>query len=481
MTKRAITLAILTAMLASLAACGGEAGSVDTTAAAGEGDTTTAAPVIEFEPADADYKGEKFIIAENDVGDWMQSAFVEEQNGEVLNDSIHERNRIVEDLYNVDIVGYKIEGNRNGQDLSSIKNIILAGDDEFDVAYIPGQLTSKIFTEPDFVVPLSDIDTMDLSHSWWAQNSVEAMTFKGKTLSATGDMIVTTTGSTTITFFNKKLAEQFKIDVYDVARQGKFTFDYAYETGKKAQADLDGDTKVDVHKDRFGFCTEALNIMQFVNQGGESLIKKDADGVPSCSLDTPGAMEIVQRYMQVIDDTTTVIAVQDERIKEGGPAGVFKRDGMFFWITNLQRMNFARGFECEFGMIPFPKWEESEEYTAPLSGFWDSWLMVPATNTELDKAGHVCDALGYYSQQLVTPAFVEVSVTTKALRDDESAEMLAMVLNNKTCDAGMYFDWGYWMLYRMVQSHNPNLASELASNIETINESIDSFVKALDD
>ncbi|MBE6611644.1 MAG: hypothetical protein E7632_04035 [Ruminococcaceae bacterium] len=478
MTKNAIILMILTSMLASLAACGGS-GAVDTTAAS-DAETTPAETAPAFTPADADYNGEPFIIAENDVGDWMQSAFIEEQNGDVLNDSIYERNRIVEELYNVDIKGCKIEGGRNSQDLSSLKNTILAGDDEFDVAYIPGQLTSKIFTEPDFLVPLSDIDTLDLTNEWWAEKSVEAMTFKGKTLSATGDMIVTTNGSATITFFNKELAEIHNIDMYDVVRQGKFTIDYAHETGKLAQADLDGDTVVNVDRDSFGFCTEALNIMQFINQAGESLVKKDADGVPTSSLDSPRVMDIVQHYIDIIDDTDSVIAMQDGRFKEGGPNVLINRNALFFWITNLQRMNMARTFEADFGVIPFPKWEESEEYTAPLSGFWDSWLMVPATNTELDKAGHICEALGYYGRELVTPAFIETAVTTKALRDDESAEMLEMVLGNLSCDAGIYFDWGYWMLYRMVQNHNGNLASELAKNISAINASIESFTAALD-
>ena len=95
MTKHTISLMLLVAMLASLAACGGETGSTDTTEADTAAPETTAAP-SEFEPVTADYKGEKFIIAENDVGDWMQSAFIEEQNGEVLNDSIYDRNRAVE-------------------------------------------------------------------------------------------------------------------------------------------------------------------------------------------------------------------------------------------------------------------------------------------------------------------------------------------------------------------------------------------------
>lgn len=475
MQRKLTAYLLVCAMLAALTACGeSQPSGTDTT----DGETSSA-PVetSEFVPANVKYGGVDFVIAENDVGDWMQSAFITEQNGEVLNDSIYERNRIVEELYDVNIKGYKIDGYRSDQNLSQIKNSVLAGDKEFDIAYIPGQLTSKLFTEPDFLVPLSEIDTIDLSHSWWAQGSVEAMTFFGKTVSATGDMIVSTDGSATVTFFNKTLADQYKIDVYDVVRQGKFTFDWVYQTGQLAQSDLNGDTKIDTADDRFGFIVESLNLIHMISSAGEKLARTNQNGEPELTINSK-VIDIAQRYVEVINDTDTVISVQDYRIKSGGPASVFNPGRAFFWITNLQRMNAARSFEVDFGMVPFPKWEESDEYIAPMNGYWDSWLMVPATNDELDRTGNIVEALGYYSKELVTPAFIETSVTTKALRDDESAEMLQMVLPKMSFDAGLYFDWGYSQFIQIATKHTSDVVSLIDSERPAIEASIADFIKA---
>ena len=481
MKKKVVSIALLCALLASVG-CGSSDGGADTptgTTAPSGSDATTTQPeeTSEFQAADVKYSGKDFIIAENDIGDWMQSAFITEENGDVLNDSIYKRNSIVEDLYGINLKGYKIEGGRNSQDLASIKNTILAGDKEFDIAYIPGQLCKNILSDPQYLIPLSDLDTIDLSHSWWAQNSVEEMTFGGKTVSATGDMIVTTTGSTTVTFFNKTLAEQYNLDIYNTVREGKFTLDYVYNTGKTVSADLNGDAKRDADNDRFGLIVESLNLMHTVNTAGEKLITKDSEGYPVCNVGSSAIVDIVQKYVSIIDDTDNVISVQDGRITDGGPAGVFNSDRAMFWYTNLQRMKAARSFDAEFGLVPLPKYDESDEYIGPVGGYWDSWLMIPATQDDTDYVGNVVEALGYYSQQYVTPAFIETSVTTKTLRDDDSAEMLEIVLANRSFDAGMYFGWGYDQLIGTAVDHNPNFASLIAADKSKIDASIAEFVK----
>ena len=113
-----------------------------------------------------------------------------------------------------------------------------------------------------------------------------------------------------------------------------------------------------------------------------------------------------------------------------------------------------------------------------MNGYWDSWLMVPATNDELDRTGNIVEALGYYSKELVTPAFIETSVTTKALRDDESAEMLQMVLPKMSFDAGLYFDWGYSQFTQIATKHTSDVVSLIDSERPAIEASIADFIKA---
>lgn len=481
MKTRFTALALLIAIISALASCGetGNAATQTTTASATASDTTQAPETSEFTASKEDYGGIDFIIAENDVGDWMQSAFITEENGDILNDSIYKRNQAVNELYNIKIKGYKIQGNRNSQQLTELTQSILAGDKEFDVAYIPGQLTPVILNNPDYLVPLSDVETLDLSHSWWDKGSVDAMTIKGKTIIATGDLIVSTTGASTITIFNKNVAEKYKLDMYSLVREGKFTLDKAHELANTVKSDINGDSKYDPLVDTYGLCFESLNLPQMVLASGERLTKTNSEGVPELALGTAKVADVVQKFMAVIDDRDCVVSAQDNRMSADiSFATIFNSDNLFMWVTNLQRMKQARGFNADFGLIPFPKYEEANDYIDPVNEYWSSWLIIPATNTDTDRTGTILEALGYYSQQYVTPAFIETAVTTKALRDDESAEMLELILNKKVFDIGSFFDWGYRLLFNLANTHSSNIASALAENSAKIEASIDSFVTA---
>jgi len=91
--KKFTTIAILTAMLASLAACGGEsAGSAgdDTTAAATDAPETTSRFVADDLPDDLDFGGETVTWY---VGDYMSAYYddfyAEEENGSRVNDAVY--------------------------------------------------------------------------------------------------------------------------------------------------------------------------------------------------------------------------------------------------------------------------------------------------------------------------------------------------------------------------------------------------------
>jgi hypothetical protein len=64
--------------------------------------------------------------------------------------------------------------------------------------------------------------------------------------------------------------------------------------------------------------------------------------------------------------------------------------------------------------------------------------------------GHILDALGYYSQQHVTPAFIDTSVKTKAVRDEDSVKMIELVLDTQVFDVAMIYNWG------LIESTIPN-------------------------
>ena len=67
---------------------------------------------------------------------------------------------------------------------------------------------------------------------------------------------------------------------------------------------------------------------------------------------------------------------------------------------------------------------------------------MPKTNTDLEMTGHVLEAMGYYSQQILTPAFIDTTVRHKALRDEDSSNMLNLIFENRVYDIANIYDFG---------------------------------------
>ena len=67
---------------------------------------------------------------------------------------------------------------------------------------------------------------------------------------------------------------------------------------------------------------------------------------------------------------------------------------------------------------------------------------MPSILAELDMIGHVIDAYGWQAQQYITPAFIDFTVLDKSIRDEDSAEMVELILDTQTFGMAYIFNWG---------------------------------------
>jgi len=471
MKRRLTALMIFAALLLSqTAACGDPADP-----SSGDEGTTEAVTTSEFTKAEVNLSGKTFTLAENQAwSGWLASVMVEEQNGDVLNDAIYQRNRSLEEMYGIDFVGYDFKA--SGTDVSSLTKTIEAGDHLFDAAIVTGTLMPNFLNRPDFMIPLSKISTIDLSHSWWDGESVKTMTYGGVTPTATGDMALCTPGGMTLIFFNKTIADEYKLDMYQTVRDGKFTFDKMVEISKNVAADLNGNGEADANEDRFGVSVEMMNALNLLLVSGERCAVSDGKGGLKLSLGSERSTDVLEAFVELVDDKVSCVFVQDNRL-DNGPFGLFDDGRSLFFTTNIKRASDMRTAQVEFGMLPFPKWEESDEYVTPVTDGISAWVVVPSTNPNADETGYFLEALGYLSKEHTTPGIIEYAVTAKTLRDDESAEMLEIVMANTAYDLGSFYDWGSSMFMRLAQEHNANLASAIESNRSAIEEKIAAFLE----
>ena len=288
--KRTVSLMLAVAMLALTAiSCGsgdktnGEDSTV-TTPPAAEATTesttttvpeTTVDPAASDLPADLDYTGQTVSIISRD-SDWVRDEiWVDQINGDVVNDAVFQRNAAVEDLLGLKIDSHTISGTDNYAVSNEIRTAVKAGSDEFDI--LANSVYSTImYSAENIFHNLYDCEYLDLEKPYWAQGFNEAASIGDAQYMCTGAAALTLYRYMFVTFFNKNmLAEVTDVNLYEVVNSGKWTLEYQYDLAAKFYSDLDGDGQRD-GDDQYGFvCTNLAYIDPYWSSCELPILTKD--------------------------------------------------------------------------------------------------------------------------------------------------------------------------------------------------------------
>ncbi len=476
-------LALLTVL--SMAACASDAATTSDTTASDVADveTTAAETTVASEYVDpgVDFGGAEFYIASYDSDNvfWQAAtycdAYVEEENGDPINDSVYRRNAAVEDELNVKLICRGFNDGSSGRNIANkVKPLILAGDDKLDMMYITGDGLSSLLGTGN-IIDLASIPTLDLSHSWWDEESVTSLSLLGSSYAVTGDASLYANFAPVIYFMNKQVAEDYSLgNLYDVVRDGSWTVDTALEKVRAVTADVNGDGVRGV-EDVYGLCGAPSMIMYAFDSSDIRLTKNDADGVPEPILNNAKTVGLIEKLVPFYLDREYVTLATDYsgygNVYTDVFVPMFAENRVLFYNNQLLVAMNLRNMESDFGVLPNPKYDEAQDgYISTQSNSWASFVTVPTTVRDLNMTGYILDALGYYGQQYVTPAYIDTTVMDKALRDDDSAEMLEIILGSRHYEIAYYYNWGGIgsLVTAMVTGGTTDFASKYAAIEDTV-------------
>lgn len=146
--------------------------------------------------------------------------FDSEQTGDVLNDAIYNRNRTVEERFDVKIVTHAY-GEGNGANILELANkSIEAGDDEYQLlsaySYLaaPGSLNG-LYTN------WYDVPNVNFEKPWWEKDYIDEASINGITYLAIGDLSLLFNEVKLAVFFNKQIAEDIHMEnPYELVKSG---------------------------------------------------------------------------------------------------------------------------------------------------------------------------------------------------------------------------------------------------------------------
>jgi hypothetical protein len=431
-----------------------------------------------------DFEGREFNIIAVEVTEnirFYEHFTSEEQNGEPINDALYTRRLNIEEKFNINI-----KTTHNSAPGETARKSILAGDGLYDLIadtmFVFSTMTNRKILADLYNVPyISD----DLDKPWWDQSLKRDLSINGKLFFNAGDIVMKDKLRLAIMYFNKDMFKSFGIEYpYQYVYDGKWTIDKLIEITKGFNLDLNGDGIMDQY-DQWGLMSEWENGLHMFMAAGQRTVSLNSDGVPEITMNTPKAIEVIQRVLDICTDGVTLFHA--DTIKDSGniwyKASEYFQENRFLMRTSVLEpiVRDLRAMPTDFGILPYTKYDEQQEnYYSNVKG--DGIFIAIPDNTDIEFAGLITEAMAYESSTTLMPAFYDLCLTSKILRDNESEGMLDIIFNNRVYDIGSLYNIGVLpnLIYNLVNSGKTDFVSQFEKSQGAIESALEKFIISYD-
>lgn len=489
-TKRTLAWLLLLAAAAATASCGGGDTTSDSTAAVTEKTTET---VIEDNRVSDDlpemnYEGDSVTILYREE---VAYEFDTEQTGEPVDDAVYDRNRAISERFNLtlDYMGRPGLWATEAEYKGLITNTVLAGDSTFDIITGQSNIVLPLATE-NIYLDLADAKYIDYSKPYWKDGFHDNATIHGHLYAVSGDYALTTLTETNVLLFHAGLFNDYDIEYpYQLVRDGKWTLDAFLTLVESFSADLNGDSVIDGN-DLRGFTAYGNSINPLTYSTQTAIMAKQEDG--TYIIDFPK-----EKHVEVYDKVYDLVHSQNFHDVREVPAGFTHNDNAVVYELEVGRsamvgvvlkgVEWLRDMEEDFGILPYPKYDEAqEEYVCSILRRF-TVASVPITAADPDQSSLVLEALSAVGYNEIIPTYFNVALKDKYTRDSDTIEMLDII------QQAAYFDFAdafygnlsgvsdYLTSYAYYNNNAKGLASHFAKQEKTIQKDLDKLYEAYED
>ena len=489
--KKRISIALLLCLL--LAACGEEA----PVASGG----TTPAPETTVDlypddlPDDLDLGGETVTFLYRQ--EILDEFYVDSQNGDIVNDALYDSLRSVEERLNVNIEAIAREGHLTSvraEYMNHISSSIMAGDDLYDwVDLMIGNSAVKM--REGIFRDLTQVKYLDFTKPWYLKELTETVSVDGKLFFASGDVSIGYLKNSFCFYFNKRLAEDYKLDsLYALVDEGRWTLDAVAEIAAKAQQDVNGDGVWNL-EDSVGFTIhDYTHKYGFMGSTQITFFEQNDNGDWEYVLGSDRDVRICDTLYSLINETEGVYFYNGSNANVDQIEGYnkvtdrFVGGGILMMTAQMDdAVSQLRMMKEPYGVLPYPKLDESQKEYQSSSRSTHNAFSMPVTCTNPDAAAAVYEALGASNYEKLLPAYFEVAMKAKYSNDDESARMFDIIHDSFKLDFGYMFNNAlagtggdpvkpYW---QAIQSEGV-FASTLASVKPGVDEALVKFMEDIE-
>ena len=384
-------------------------------------------------PADLKFTGETVrILYWDDVEN--PEFFVDDTNGEAVNDAIYTRNERVQDQFGITLDYVGTPGNYNNQAafINTCTNSTQSGSDAHDI-FAGYSMTGATLMTKALAQDLTQYEIIEFDKPWWPSTLISKATIKDAVYFASGDISTNYLYMMYSMFFNKDMFTDLHGDhtvIYDLVYDQQWTLDklIEYSTGVFMEQNQDDQAS---EGDRFGFVTINIHFDAFYTGAGLSTVVTADDGSLVLSEDfySQKATDLVAKVCAFIHDSGDSWKLNNSTIFKQDQA-LFTCDRVHLASRHLKEVDFS------FGIIPVPKYDLDQEDYQTCMAFPFTTYVLSVAAPAAEAAAATLELLAYQSYLLVTPALFEESMKLRYADAGDDSLMYDIIRRTVVIDLG---------------------------------------------
>ncbi|MBQ7298950.1 MAG: hypothetical protein IJW77_03815 [Clostridia bacterium] len=363
--------------------------------------------------------------------EWGYEFLAEEETGDTVNDAVLMRNLNVEEAYNVTFSFLDFPGAHgvHMDYVNRIHNSVLAADGAFDIitgyqAYMPLNISYED------MMNLNELPYLQTDAPWWGRAVVESLSFNDRCYVLGGDIAVSLLEGIYCMYFNKTLAENFDTeDLYELVRTGKWTHEAMIRVIRGTAQDLDGDNQW-TNGDLYGSVTSPGYLQPYLLSYETPTLAVADDGF-ELVWNTERTASVIEKLVDMTYSEDVFFAADWASVDT-----LFRNSQVLLAPSMLGKGSIFRDMEDDFGILPYPKLDESQKSYATTTLNEVTMVGIPITAPDPELSALMTEALCRESHDTVAPAFYDIALKGKYTRDENSVEMIELIRDSLTFDIG---------------------------------------------
>ncbi len=348
--------------------------------------------------------------------------------------AIHNRNALVEDRLDINIVGSEQPG---APDVTKLfQNDIQAQSFAYHAVF---NTVQEMFTvvAAGLCMPFDELTYVNLDNNYWNHDCTEQLTLGGRSYINSGDIMISDKEVIWAMYFIKSRIKEQKLESpYDLVNNNEWTWDKMMEMADSVDEDVNGDDTMTINSsDIFGLCTHWENYAASWESAGLKAVEFGEDGSPYLAW---GEEEFYNVHSDIVDLMTNKEVVSASDI-DWISSAITKNKTLF----GTEVMAFVRTYresENEFGIVPYPKYNSNvprfNSYVARNS----AGVSVGYGHPEAEYISIVLETMAWLGKSDLTPEYYDKQLKGRYASDSESASMLDIIFEYRCYDIGVFVD-----------------------------------------